>query len=254
MSYNNMPHEKRLLFELHAKLPAFKRKVEQAQQVVAKALNETNNSYCALSSGKDSLITSHLVWSVNPGIPGVYNDSQAGFPDCYSYLDRVAQHHTVIKWQCEPFLDVYERMGGPLAKGAGNAIMEAIVYKPIREVLAEYQFDGVFLGLRREESEARANTVKYHGQIYRYKRDDVVRYLPVAFFSYRDIWAYVVQHNLEYNRVYDKMWNMPERQQRVADWPDEELRTYGRYVFLKLHYPELWNKFAPRFPEVRQFC
>jgi phosphoadenosine phosphosulfate reductase len=252
--HNAMPNEKRMLFELHAKLPAFKRKVALAQELVANASEQMSNGYIGWSSGKDSTVTAHLAWSVNPSIPGVYFDADCAFPESYGYLDLIAQQRTIIKWQTEPMLDTFERLGGPSAHGVENATMKSTVYDPLKDLLAEYHFDGVFLGLRKEESEGRSNSIKYHGSLYRYKRDDVLRCLPVAFFSYRDIWAYIVRYNIPYNRVYDKMWDMPIEDQRVSYWAGETKRRHGRFVFLKCEYPELWNRFVEKFPEVRQFC
>ncbi len=251
---NTMPHEKRLLFELHAKLPAFNRKVEHAQNIIERALSMSDNFYIAWSSGKDSTVASHLAWSINPDIPGVYFDADCAFPESYEYLDLIAQQHKIIKWKTEPMLDTFERLGGPNAPGIERATMESTVYQPIKALLEEHHFDGVILGLRSEESEGRAKTAKYHGTVYQYKRDDVVRCLPVAHFSYRDIWAYIVSRNLRYNRVYDKMWGLDPENQRVSYWAGETKRTYGRFVFLKQFYPELFNQFAKRFPEVREYC
>lgn len=49
--YNTMPPMKRVGFELHAKLPAFKRKVEYSQELISKALEKMDNPYIAFSSG-----------------------------------------------------------------------------------------------------------------------------------------------------------------------------------------------------------
>jgi len=254
MLYNSMPTMKRIGFESHAKLDVFKRKVEQAQNLVEKALKQMDRPYCAFSTGKDSQVASHLVWSVNPNIPGVYWDADCAYPESYEYLDLIAQERTIIKWKCEPMLDTFERLGGPDAPGIENATMKSTVYDPLKELLAKYHFDGVFVGLRAEESRGRANSIKYDGTLWQYKRDDVLRCLPVAHFSYKDIWAYIVSCNLPYNRIYDKMWNMYEREQRVSYWAGESNRSMGRWYLLRTQYPELWNKFAARFPEVRQFC
>jgi phosphoadenosine phosphosulfate reductase len=251
---NSMPPEKRMLFELHAKLSVFQRKVDYAQNLVARAVEKMEHPYCAWSSGKDSTVASHLVWSVNPGVPGVYFDADCAFPETYEYLDLIAKQHTIIKWQTEPMLDTFERLGGPNAKGIENATMKSTVYEPLKAMLEHYQFDGVFLGLRSEESEGRAKTAKYHGTLYQYKRDDVWRCLPVAYFSYLDIWAYIISHNLPYNRVYDKMWELPIEDQRVSYYAGETKRCHGRWVFLRQHYVELWNKFSEKFPEVREYC
>jgi len=54
--------------------------------------------------------------------------------------------------------------------------------------------------------------------------------------------------------VYDRMWDMPEREQRVSYWAGETNRENGRYVWLKRHYPELWNRLAAELPDVRAYA
>lgn len=244
----------RLLFELHAKLPAYQRRIDWSRQTVEDALQEMQNGYIGMSGGKDSLVTAHLVWSVNPDVPAVYFDADCAFPETLELLAYYAKEHNIIKWKTESLLDTFERCGGPTADGIGNATMESTVYTPIRSLLTEYGFDGVFLGLRSEESDGRAKTAKYHGSLYRYKRDGVLRCLPVINLCYRDVWSYIIEYKLKYNAVYDKMWDMPEEDRRVSYWAGETKVRWGRWVFLKQAYPELWNKFAERFPEVRAFC
>jgi phosphoadenosine phosphosulfate reductase len=251
---NAMPAAQHLLFELHSRLSVFQRKVERAQKIVSEALAQMKNPYIGASTGKDSWVTAHLVWEQHPDIPAVYFDADAPFPESIEFLDYLAEQHTVIKWKTEPILDVFERLGGPTAPNIDFLTMEATVYAPIRALLAEKHYDGVFLGLQALESEGRAKSIKFHGKIYRYKRDGVLRCLPIADWDYRDVWGYIVSRGLCYNRVYDKMWDMAISEQRVSYWAGETKARWGRWVFLKRHYPDLWNAFAQRFPEVRSYC
>lgn len=253
MPYNTMPPMKRAFFEMHAQLPEYHYRVARAQAIVAKALLQTQTPYVGWSSGKDSLVTSHLLWSINPAVPGVYFDADCAFPESSEFLERTSQQHTLIKWQCEPLLETFARYGGPTALGIGRATMESTVYAPIRSLVEEYHFDGVFLGLRAEESEGRAKNKQVRGSIYRYKHDGLLACTPVVHLSYRDIWAYIVAHALEYNRIYDLMWELPEEDQRVSYWAGETKRTAGRWVWLRKNHPTLFNRFAERFPEVRAF-
>jgi phosphoadenosine phosphosulfate reductase len=254
MQPNAMPGAQRLLFEMHSHLPSFHRKVGRTQQMIREALSEMTAPYIALSTGNDSWVTAHMVWEERPTTPAVYFDAAAPFPESTEFLAYLAQDHPVLTWPTEPILDVFERLGGPTAPGIDRATMEATVYTPIRALLYENHYDGVFLGLRGRECEGRANSIKFHGRIYRYKRDGVLRCLPLADWDYRDVWSYIVSRGLPYNRVYDKMWDMPIPDQRVSYWAGETKARWGRWVFLKRHYPDLWNAFSERFPEIRAFC
>lgn len=244
----------RLRFQLHSRTRAFGRKVAQAQALISTALVEASHCYIALSTGKDSLVVAHLVWEQQPDIPAVYFDADCAFPESSALLDRYEQAgRPIIRFQTEPLLDTFARLGGPTAAGIEQATMESTVYAPIKALLATHHFDGVFLGLRAAESYGRRKSAQVHGSLYRYQRDGVLRALPVARFTYEDIWAYIVSRGIDYNAVYDRMWDMPEEDRRVSYWAGETKRTHGRWAFLRAHYSDLFNRFAERFPEVRQF-
>lgn len=245
-----MREMERVQHQLHAQLPAFKRKVEQSHRLVEKALATMSKPYVAFSTGKDSLVTYHLVREQLPDVAAVYFDADCAFPESYELLDRYPQ---VIRWKTEPLLETFARYGGPSVRGVGKATMESTVYAPIRTLLEAHHFDGVFLGLRSQESEGRALSAKYHGTLYQYTRDEVWRCLPVADWSHQDVWAYIVSRDLDYNRVYDKMEDMPIDDRRVSYWAGTTKIRHGRWTFLKQHYPELFMRFAQQFPEAREF-
>lgn len=241
-------------FLLHAQLSQHIKQVGKARSLIAAALTQCQNPYIALSGGKDSLVAADLVWDQRPETPAVYYDAVCAFPETYALLDRLEeQGRPIIRWPCEPFLETLERLGGPDAPGVENATMESTVYAPIRSLLAAYPFDGVFVGLRLEESRGRRMLTVARGQNFHNQRDGIWQCLPVAQFTYADIWAYIASNRLDYNRVYDKMEDLPERERRVSYWAGETNRHMGRWVWLKHHYPDLFNRFAERFPEVRWY-
>lgn len=248
-----MGEMERYRFLLHSKTKGYQRKLDQAREIVREALEQVSKPYVALSSGKDSSVAAHLVWEQQPDVPAVYFDADCAFPESSELLDRVEEQHTIIRWKTEPLLDTFERLGGPTAQGIGRATMESTVYAPVRSLLEAYSFDGVFLGLRSEESEGRKKSTQVHGSLYRYKRDGVLRCLPVAHWSYEDIWACIISQELDYNRAYDRMDMLPQEDRRISYWAGETKVRYGRWVWLKCEYPDLFNRFAQRFPEVREF-
>lgn len=249
-----MQELERLQHQLYSRLPMFGCKVERAKAMVVEALSQASNPYIAFSTGKDSLVVAHLVWQQNPKIPAVYFDADCAFPESYELLDRYEQAgYPLIRWPCEPLLDTIERGGGILSPATGYAIMESTVRLPVRQILAKYNFDGCFLGLRADESYGRKKTIDVHGEFFAYKDDGVLRLLPVARWTHADIWGYLVSNTVDYNRVYDKMSDMPEEERRVSFWAGYTKMRWGRFTFLRRHYPELFNKFAARFPEVRNF-
>lgn len=239
----------------HALTPLFASKVAAAQQIVSEVLSQSQRPYIAFSTGKDSTVTAALVWEQAPEVPAVYMDADCAFPESVELLERMARAgHTVIKWPCEPFLDILERAGGPDAPGVEDATMRATVWGPVKALLAASAYDGSFVGLRAEESRDRRRLIQIRGPVFRQAQyGGILEGLPVAWWTDRDVWAFIVSRGLDYNRAYDRMEQLPFRQRRISYWAGETSRRYGRWVWLRREYPALWNRFSSRFPEVSRF-
>ena len=241
----------RLRFELHARLPGFKRKVEQAQARVAAWLLLAKNPYIAVSSGKDSNVVLHLAREQAASIPAVYLDAQCSFPETISWLR--ATPHLIYFDADEPFLDTLARYGLDGGKALDRATMQSTVWGPVARLIAQYEFDGVAYGLRAQESHGRKMNAYTRGSVFQYKRDGLWACQPIWDWSYNDVWAYLVTNEIAYCRVYDRMWDMPEEDQRLSYWAGETKRRWGRYAWLKRNYPQLFNQLAARIPEVRSY-
>lgn len=245
-----MKQELRLRFELHVKLKLHEWRIKSARQRIAEWLALVKNPYVAFSTGKDSICTLYLVREQRPETPAVYFDANCAFPESEAMLTQT--ENVVIYPALEPLLETFRRFGG-FDSGAEleRETMHTTVYEPIKRLIAEYGFDGVAYGLRAEESHGRAMHARARGAIFQYKRDGLWACQPIHDWSYNDVWAYIVADNLPYCGVYDKMWDMPQEDQRLSYWAGETKRRWGRWAFLKRNYPDLFNRFAAEFPEVR---
>jgi 3'-phosphoadenosine 5'-phosphosulfate sulfotransferase (PAPS reductase)/FAD synthetase len=118
---------------------------------------------------------------------------------------------------------------------------------------ARYAFDGVAYGLRAEENRGRAMHAKSRGAVFQYQRDHLWGCQPIHDWTYNDVWAYIISHHVDYCAVYDRLMEMgitPE-DCRLSYWAGETKRRWGRWAILKRGWPELFNRFAAEFPEVR---
>jgi len=242
--------------QLHAKLSGFKRRIERARAVVAEALEKAQNPYIAFSTGKDSIVMAHLVWQQASDVLAVYFDADCAFPESTALLGRYeAAGYPIIRWPCESILETMHRVGGPTSDRCEAETMRSTVYRPIKLLLAEYHFDGVFLGLRNEESPGRHKLAQVRGQLFWQKRDGLWECLPVAYLDHMDIWAYIVINDMDYCAVYDKQmeFGLDPEDCRLSYWAGETKRRWGRWAILKHGWPELFNRFAAEFPEVRGY-
>jgi 3'-phosphoadenosine 5'-phosphosulfate sulfotransferase (PAPS reductase)/FAD synthetase len=160
----------------------------------------------------------------------------------------------VIVYPTEPLLETFQRFGGfEGGKALERETMRTTVYEPIRKLIQEYGFDGCCYGLRAAESHGRAMNAKTRGAVFQYKRDGLWACQPIHDWQYNDVWAYIVANDVPYCGVYDRMWDMPEEDQRLSYWAGETKRRWGRWAWLKRNYPDLFNRLARTFPEVRGY-
>ena len=243
-----MPPEKRKMFLLYARRPAFVYRVKLAQERITEWLSLAKNPYIAFSTGKDSTCILDLVRTQAKETPAVYFDANCAYPESETLL---AEIENLIQFPTdEPLLDSLARLGlrTPL-----DDTMETLVYRPAKRLIARYRFDGMCYGLRAEENEGRRKHAQSHGAVFYLKRDGVTACQPIHDWTYNDVWAYIVTRNLAYCGVYDKLWDLPIDDQRVCYWACTVKRRYGRLSWLKQHYPELFNRFVARLPEIRDY-
>lgn len=190
-----MDEAERLMFEGWTQLPQFKRKVEQAKAVIQEALS-ISPAYVAVSWGKDSLVMAHLVWLEDPSVPIVHigaphqdkldnyleveADFQARFPCSYSRVD----------------------LGMRNAKETFNSLKKTLPQL-------------AFIGLRAEESKHRRASLASKGAVYQYKKGGY-RACPLAWWAWRDVWAYIVLHDLKALASYDHESNEDKSLSRTA--------------------------------------
>jgi len=239
---------------LHAHLSSYEWHVGQAQAVIARALEKASHPYIAFSTGKDSTCIAHLVWQEHPEVPAVYYDADCAFPESTALLARYeAAGKSIIHWPCEPILETMRRVGGPTSDRCEAETMRSTVYRPIKSLLAKHHFDGVFLGLRNEESYGRQRLAEVRGQLFWQKRDALWECIPIANWTYLDVWSYIVINDIDYCAAYDKQMELglDAEDCRLSYWAGETKRRWGRWAVLKRGWPELFNRFAAEFPEVR---
>lgn len=243
-----MPPEKRKLFLLHAQRKGFQRKVDMARERVREWLGHVSNPYVAFSTGKDSTCILSLVREQRAETPAVYFDADCAYPESVSLLGQITN---LIKFLTdEPFLDSLVRLG---LRTPFDDTMQTLVYGPVKRLMAQYEFDGMCYGLRAEEASGRRKHALSRGAVFWHKRDSVWACMPVWDWVYQDVWAYIVTNSLSYCGVYDKLWDLPIINQRICYWAAGPPRQWGRFSWLKQHYPELFNRLAEMLPEVREY-
>lgn len=242
---------------LYARRPAFRVAVQRAQTAIGGALAAASPWSVSYSGGKDSLCLLALVRDQAPGAPGVFVDSGAEFPETLAFV--AATPNVVTVHPTLTLLDMYQEVGDfgseartPDSHWAPGQVKQTLIQEPLAWANGEYSFAGNFTGLRAEESAGRSKLgAVRRGQAWR-MASGVWRCEPLTHWTVSDVWAYIAERELVYNPVYDRLAEMgvPRSQWRVAPYAGGTANHLGRWSVLRRGWPDLFNRFAARFPEV----
>lgn len=256
------------VYRLHAQLGVHKRHVQGSRDVIAQALSRSRRPYVACSFGKDSLCMLHLVVEQCPNVDVLWvrADEFDEWPD----TERVAREfasrwpiHLHELWSMS-ITECYRQVGGFYVftetepqRRADRAYSNAFV-RMIQDKATALACDLAFIGLRIEESNRRRTLLISRGNLFFAKTAGIVECFPLSAWTAADVWAYIVVHGIPYPNLYDLH---PDRERArngamfAATVPTlGGIPTYfGQLAVLKRMYPEIFNRFAAEFPEVRAY-
>ena len=216
-----MDEAERLMFLGLSQLPQFKRKVEQAKAVIREAL-AIAPAYVACSWGKDSLVLADIVASIveKPLICHVTGPNS----ELLNNYNEVA----------EAFCDRHKQVEYRVLGGDGRPSWE-VFQSHVHELPPM-----VFLGLRTEEAKYRAISLKKYGQIHQYK-SGTWRCCPLAWWGWKDVWAYIVSQDLTYLKSYDHPAEESRSLSRTSSITTRRGEQFGRIERMKRISPEYYN-------------
>jgi len=264
-SYNNMSSACIRTYQINSMFERYSILLDRAVKIVKKALSVSNsNFYIAFSGGKDSLVLLDIVTKLKRDTRIYFFDSGAEFPDTLDLINFYAKKYNIdiIKPKLS-ILEIYRKVDAFGYVGAekqyelDNKLTEILIKEPSRRVINMGRHNGVFMGLRKEESRVRRYMLNMRSELFFCKYDQIYHCNPLLDFTAKDVWSYILTNHLRYNRVYDKKWVLNREQLRVGTYAGCTVSTIarnGRWAFLKKHYPEQWNKFALEFPFIKSYC
>ena len=227
---------------LHAQTRGFKHRVSRSEDIVRRALDLDAIPHVALSGGKDSTVVYEMVKEQCSIIPAVWSDDEWWLPETLEYIQRLQNRGDDVRQirTNDEHADWFRIAGD---------------FNGIQDYARQQGWGLTFLGLRQEESTARKMHLRKQGALFLAKSDGLWHCNPIHNWTWRDVWAYIVSRELDYNKAYDKLERLgvhPERQ-RLGPLAVERVLGYGQIAILKQGWPELFNRFAAEFPEVRSY-
>lgn len=238
-----MDEAERRTFLLHSKLHVFQRHVKRALDVIAEGLRY-GQGCVSCSWGKDSVVLLHLSYLVDSGIAAVHVcDDNTDIMDNYNDV----RESFLNQYPIQAYHEIRTTFGG----ASVPALMDKFQSYPV-----------TLMGLRRQEQGGRVHSIRNYGEIHQYKtgaRAGSWRVLPLAYWTWMDVWAYTVLNGLPYLRSYDSVYSGPKSYSRTS--PVYTGRTVhgdgshggmhaGRIARLKRYSPEYYQILAEMAPEI----
>jgi 3'-phosphoadenosine 5'-phosphosulfate sulfotransferase (PAPS reductase)/FAD synthetase len=211
-------------FMLWSKNPEYLEKVTETRVAIYE-ITRKNKCYVAFSGGKDSTVLLHLTLQCQSDVPVFHWDYGIFMPRVFeTEIQENAVKLGAKNVMVEQRLSTREdcKFG---YQGFFGATHKFMVTKGLEAAL---------IGLRREESNKRKAKIREgrKGECY-----------PLADWTYRDVWAYIVSNGLPYPKVYDIYgpllgWDKA----RFVTFFDGEFEKFGSPYLDGFFFPQYRNK------------
>jgi phosphoadenosine phosphosulfate reductase len=237
--------------ELLSKLSGWKRRVDQAQTFIRQALSIPARWAVSFSGGKDSTVLLDLVLHERPEIEIIWFDDGWDYPETIQFLSdtehRLSRHIIHVE---QPVTSRFWREEIPY-RGDDPAYPHPIdmSYLDWRK-----QITGSLMGMRREES-AKRNFTLGRSSLYYQSNLGHWHCSPLANWSWRDVWGYIGANHLDYNPVYNRLYELGVTlsDSRVGPLTAWMVYQYGGLATVKRGWPDMYYRFVSAYPEAAQY-
>lgn len=155
----------------------------------------------ACSFGAEDVVLVDMLVKINPEVPIFYLDTDKHFRETYETRDRLSARYGISFVQVKPALTLEEqaaRYGERLWERDPNLCCNLRKVEPLARFLRE--FDAWITGIRREQAPTRANARKVEWDA----KFGVVKFNPLADWTFKDVWRYIHENNVPYNPLHDR--------------------------------------------------
>jgi phosphoadenosine phosphosulfate reductase len=154
----------------------------------------------ATAFGAEGCCLIHLLAGIDPGIRIFNLDTGYQFPETLELRERIRQRYGIEVEYVRPEMTVAEyeaEHGGPLYRHRPDQCCHDRKLLPLRQAVAGY--DAWISAIRRDQTpdRARAAVVQWDAKF------GLVKVNPLLYWTRRDVWAFIHQHDVPYNPLHD---------------------------------------------------
>lgn len=248
-----MQAQYRLMYQAHARLPIFRRHVDEAKWTLEEFLAQCQAPYVSFSGGKDS--TAVLILLSQMGlldIPIATQSDDLDFPDMGAHCRNVVEQLGFRDYtHARSALEVAAQLA------AGNEQLQETFFYDLNAFAMERQRTGCIMGLRAEESWQRRRLIRKFGSIYERARKGgegkELCCLPLHNWSGEDVFALILTTETPYMHVYDKDDERMPHEIRFSWMVNPQFFNRGDVAYLRRYYPDHYNRLASRAPELARY-
>jgi phosphoadenosine phosphosulfate reductase len=155
----------------------------------------------ATAFGAEGCCLIHMLAEIEPGVRIFNLETGYQFPETLELRERIKERYGIQIELVRPELTVAEyeaKHGGPLYRRRPAQCCHDRKIVPLRRALAGY--DAWVSAIRRDQSaaRARADVVQWDA------RFDVIKINPLLHWTRRDVWKFIVTHDVPYNPLHDR--------------------------------------------------
>ena len=175
------------------------------QEIVQTAVQRFGDTLIlACSFGAEDVVLADMLFKVNPQAVLFYLDTEFLFPETYEVRDRLISHyklHETQVLQVKSALSPAEQaaqFGEGLWLRQPDKCCDLRKVEPLTRVLKGYA--AWITGIRRDQSPTRANA----GIVEWDAKFQLMKFNPLAQWSWEQVWEYIKMNNVPYNALHDQ--------------------------------------------------
>ena len=216
-------------------------RLKQHKNKVASAITKCK-FYVALSGGKDSTVVAHLA-----NLPLIHGNDELYVPETTAYIEEMKPLQLALRVEHADFFTSWDKTTPP--KDSKIKFVD-----DFQNYVRGLGYDGVILGLRKEENARRRMLLGRLGPLFQ-RKDGLWYCNPIYNWKTEDVWAYIVENNVRYNLAYDRLREIgiDEKHCRIGPLFQKRVIAMGQIAILRIGWPQLFSELSEKYPEIRNY-